>query len=108
SSISSPRDVTALIIEVQRYGKWHSQFTNASRLKTTYNEPQPEISPAAIELIRAASDQKGVTEKQVDALIASLESFVRDAPVITITLAAPASLAVKKTLVDWCRANLQP
>lgn len=108
STISSPRDVTTLIGEVQLYAKWHSQLTNASKLNAPYNEPQPEISSAALDLIRSISSQKPIGAQEIDTLITSLESLAKSAPVITITLAAPAPLAVKKKLVDWCREQIHP
>jgi len=108
SSVSSPQDLTALTTDVQSYAKWLSQYSIASKAKTSYSAAHPEITPAAIELIRAASDQKSITEKQVDELIADLESFAKTAPVMTITLAAPLSVGTKKTLVDWCRTSIHP
>jgi hypothetical protein len=107
-TISSPQDVTALTLEVQQYAKWYSQYNNASKRKVSYAEPQPEISPTASELIRAWGKQSPLTQSSLDDLIKELTKRVKNAPIMTITLAAPATSEVKKSLVAWARSNVNP
>jgi hypothetical protein len=105
-SVSSTQDLTSLILEIRSYAKWYSQYTTASKVKTTYKEAQPELSPTATELIRTWGKQSPLSQKSLDELISTLEKTVSHAPIMTITLAAPATTEVKRALVDWCRSNI--
>ncbi len=108
ASVSSPQDVTALSLEVQSYAKWYSQYANAAKLKATYKEPQPDITPIASELIRDWAKQSPLSGESLDQLIKELAEKTKLSPVMTITLAAPATSEVKKALVSWCRENINP
>lgn len=105
-SVSSTQDLTSLILEVRSYAKWYSQYTTAAKVKTKYQAEQPELSPTAAELIRTWGKQSPLSPKSLETLISTLEKTVTHAPVMTITLAAPATSEVKRTLVDWCRKNI--
>ncbi len=107
-TISSASDLTGLILEVREYTKWYNQYANASRVGAPYQIAQPELSPTASQLIRDWASQTQVSSKSLDELVAQLEHTKVHAPVITITLAAPATSEVKAQLVAWCRANLSP
>jgi F0F1-type ATP synthase delta subunit len=50
----------------------------------------------------------GPKKIRLDKLIETLEDYGTSAPIITITLAAPAPNSLKKTLIDWCRKNIAP
>lgn len=106
ASVSSAQDLTSLILEVRSYAKWYSQYATAAKVNTKYKEAQPELTPTATELIRSWGKQQALSQKSLDELISTLEKTAAHAPVLTITLAAPATSEVKRTLVDWCRANI--
>jgi hypothetical protein len=106
ATVSSTQDLTSLILEVREYAKWYSQYATAAKLKTKYKQEQPEITPTAGELIRIWNKESPLSQKSLDELIASLERTKKQAPVMTITLAAPATTEVKRALVDWCRKNI--
>lgn len=108
SSVSSTQDVTALSLEVQTYAKWYSQYANAAKMKVAYKEPQPDITPVASELIREWGKQNPLTPASLDQLIKELAHKTKSAPIMTITLAAPATSDVKSALVSWARENINP
>lgn len=108
STISSPSDLTALILDVRRYAKWFLEATVAGRVRALHQDPQPEISPAAADMIRAWASETPLTSQRLDELIVTLEMILKRAPVVTITLAAPAPAEVKRTLVNWCRQEIDP
>lgn len=105
-TISSPSDMTALIMEIRTYRQWYGQYANASRVDTTYHAPQPELSPVASEVIRDWATIEPLTAGRIDTLITELEHTSTTAPVITITLATAATTEVKRALVTWCRTNI--
>lgn len=106
SSVSSTHDLTALILEVREYTKWYLQYSNAVKVKTKYTQDQPEISPTASELIRSWNASSPLSGPSLDALIAELETIKKTAPTVSVTLAAPATSEVKKTLVSWLREHI--
>jgi len=67
---------------------------------------QPELSPAAVEVIRTWANKEQLTQSKIDELIKLLEKFKSTAPTLTITLAAPATGDIKQLLVEWCRKNI--
>ena len=105
-SVSSAQDLTSLTLEVRTYAKWYSQYATAAKVKAKYTTDQPELSPTATELIRAWGKQSPLSQKSLDDLITTLEKTATHAPIMTITLAAPATTEVKRALVDWCRTNI--
>lgn len=106
SSVSSPQDVASLTIEVQSYARWFSHASIKQQVKAGNIPAAPELSPAATEVIQAWSAQSELSQQVLDALINELGQFKKDAPSITITLAAPAPGDLKQTLVTWCRTNI--
>ena len=106
ASISSPSDVTALILEIRTYEQWYGQYANAQKAGSHYKEPQPELSPVASEVIRAWAVAAPLTQARIEELITSLEHIQTHAPVMTITLAAAATADVKRALVTWCREHI--
>ena len=106
ASISSPSDVTALILEIRTYEQWYGQYANAQRVGSHYKEAQPELSSVASEVIRAWAAAAPLTQARIEELITSLERVQKTAPVMTITLAAAATADVKRSLVTWCREHI--
>lgn len=107
-SVSSPQDVKALIMEVRGYARW---FSHASIKKQAGggNIGQPAaVSPAALSLIKNCNGGKALTQESLDKLVSDLADFEASAPQLTITLAAPPSAGLKKTLSGWCRQNVEP
>ncbi len=107
-TLSSSQDLAALILEIREYAKWYGQYSVASRVKAKFTTEQPELSAAAVEMIRDWGKEEALSQKRLDLLLSTLEKLKNKAPVITITLAAPATNEVKKTLVTWCRSNIAP
>jgi hypothetical protein len=76
----------------------------------------PTLTPAAKILLASWAAQvnagtnggQALTSANLDELVLELQDIIDMAPTITITLAAPASAGIKKSLVTWCRANIAP
>jgi hypothetical protein len=106
TSVSSPSDVASLILEVRDYATWYRQYAVASKVKVDYRTTQPELTPTASAVIRDWAKDEPLSPQRLDQLIEELETIAAEAPVITLTLAAPAPAEIKKALVGWCRTNL--
>lgn len=109
-SVSSPQDLKALILEIRAYARWysHNSVKKRLRLKARRMNEEPIMSPAAKALLHEWSNKTPLSQKNLDELLATLEGYEKTAPQLTITLAAPATSGLKKTLVAWCRNNVAP
>lgn len=109
-TVSSTEDLMALTLEIREYTTWFGQVVNARRAgANAAMPPQPQLSPAALEVLRQAKgDARELTPELLDALITLLDRMRAHAKTMTITLAAPATNEVKKELVAWMRANIAP
>lgn len=109
SDILSVQDLKAVILELQGYSKWaaHEGIKQRVSAKQTTSQP-PTLSPAGTTLMQAASGGKALTPAVLDQLIAELQAYTANSPLVSITLAAPASNGLKRELVEWCRQNIGP
>ncbi len=107
-TVASAQDLTALILEIKSYTKWYLHEMIKLRVSHKKNgaKDEPELSPAASELLREFSKQNPMTRQSLESLIKTLEDYSKHAPVVLFTLAAPVTAGVKKTLVGWCRNNI--
>ena len=108
NAVSSPQDLQALILEVREYAKWYNQSATKKRLNVKKTTEKPELSPATEELIRAVAAKQPLSISIIDDLVTTLQKLSHDVSQMTITLAAPPTLGVKKQLVAWCRENISP
>jgi hypothetical protein len=107
-SVSSPQDVTALSLEIHEYARWFSHNDIKKRVHARHASPSPDLTPAAKELIHTWEARGKLDVRSLDSLIKQLREHADKAPVMTITLAAPASGDLKQKLVGWCRKNVDP
>lgn len=111
-SVSSPQDLKALTLEIHDYARWFSHNAIKRRLhaRNKHRTAEPALSPAATAMLREWTEltKQSLTAKNLDQLIATLEDYADIAPQLTITLAAPPTNGIKKTLVAWCRQNISP
>jgi F0F1-type ATP synthase delta subunit len=105
-SVASQQDVEALLIEIKNYSNWflHEQIKIESNIK--HVSKSPELSSGAKTLFQEIFSKKSIGKDSLDSLIDTLNKYCDDAPIMTITLAAPVTNSVKETLVAWCRNNL--
>lgn len=106
SSVSSLQDVSGLQQEIREYSKWFAANAIKERVHAKNATPPPALSSGALELIRASGSKKLLDQRALDGLIAELEAAKKNAPTITITLAAPAGRDIKETLVASCRTHI--
>ncbi len=109
-TVSSTEDLMALTLEIREYATWFSQTANAARAGVSSDQkPQPQLSPAALDVLRQAKgDAHELTPDLLDSLTTLLDRMRAHAKTMTITLAAPATNEVKNELVAWMRANIAP
>lgn len=106
-TVISPQDLASVELEVKDYGRWfeHNQIKQRVGAKTS-SQP-PELSPAALELIRSCHDSGLLEQRHLDKLIDDLDKLKTSAASLTITLAAPAPRALKADIATWCRQNIK-
>ena len=104
--ISSVHDLQAVIAELKDYAKWQSRNSMRKLLKSSHETEAPFLSDSARNMMHQFGDKDLLIRSSLDQLISTLEHFAKNAPSITITLAAPATHLIKKQLVSWCRDNL--
>ncbi|MEP7204775.1 MAG: F0F1 ATP synthase subunit delta [Candidatus Saccharibacteria bacterium] len=107
-SVCSSQDLTSLLLEIRDYGRWFYHNGIKQRTNTKHAVLPPFLSPAGLELVRSCSGARLLDQPSLDKLIEQLETYEKNAPYLTITLAAPPSGDVKQTLVAWCRTNIGP
>lgn len=108
NNILSVQDLKSAILEIRSYTRWFSQESVKKRFSKTEQSQGPVISESATGTILQWHQDKEVSQESLDQLIESLEEYARTAHSITITLAAPASVNLKKDLANWCRQNIKP
>ena len=107
-SVASSQDVTALELEVREYARWFSHEAIKQRAHADHKSNEPILSDACKEFLASQGNKKSLDRNALDTLTKELEHYNRTAPVITLTLAAPATGSIRTSLVKWCRANIAP
>jgi F0F1-type ATP synthase delta subunit len=107
-SVSSPQDLTALLLEVQEYARWFAHEAVKKRVNAKHGQQAPVMSPMTTEFLRTWRAESSLTAQSLASLVKSLEDYKKTAPSLTLTLAAPPTSDVKRTLVAWCRINIAP
>lgn len=107
-SISSLQDLTTLQLELKEYARWFAHDAMKKRVSVVTTSAAPVITPAAQDILREWHIKHTMTQQSLDELIKMLDSYKKAATTITITLAAPPTTDIKKTLVSWCRINIAP
>lgn len=105
-SVASSQDVTALQLEVRDYARWFAHEAIKQRTHAKHTSEAPILSDACRELLRTRGGKKDLSQTDLDGLIKELEHYMRTAPTITLTLAAPVTSSIKTMLVKWCRTNI--
>jgi hypothetical protein len=108
NSVSSVQDLGSLILEVREYAKWYLQSSIKQQVRAGQIGEPPTVSSGAAQMVQAWSETEQLNQKSLDNLITTLETMKANAETLTITLAAPASGELRKTLVSWCRENIAP
>jgi hypothetical protein len=103
------QDVMALRSEVREYAHWfaHESIKKSFGSKRT-SAQQPELSPTTSEVLREWEAQNPLSRRSLDDLIEQITGYTNSAQTIIITLSAPPTSGLKKTLVAWCRQNVAP
>lgn len=108
SSVSSSQDLASTILELRDYARWFSHNAVKEHVHAQRASTPPDLSPAAVEIIKSRSDKNLLTPQVLDGLIAELEAFRSSAATLTITLVAPPTNDLRRQLVTWCRENISP
>lgn len=100
NDICSPQDLSDLTVEMREYAKWLKHETIKQKTGVKASNDSPALSPSGTKILN------GIDIAKIDDLIEALEDYAKNAPSITITLAAIPTVAVKEKLTKWCRNNL--
>ncbi len=106
NSISSPQDVSSLILEIHDYSKWFAHESTKMHVAVKHKSEAPIISDEASQIIQEWGGNKPLNQDILNSIINELNNYFKTASVINITLASPVNLSIKKTIVDWCRNNI--
>lgn len=106
ATVSTPQDVTALLLELQQYARWFAHNSIKAELNSKAASKPPILSENALAVVRSSTGKDLLGKQVLDELIAAIETHRTTAATVTITLAAPATADVKKALVGWCRDNI--
>jgi hypothetical protein len=107
-TISSTQDLMALKNEVRSFATWYAHESVKKNFDAKHVTDQPSLSVSASTVLRDWETQAPLSRRTLDELIDEITKYIDTAEVITITLAAPPTSAIKKTLVAWCRKNISP
>lgn len=107
-TVFSSQDLNGLILEIHEYTKWLQHESIKQRVNASKSSDHPVLTTAASDLIRQSNDGKDPSRAQLEDLIQTLKNYKDKAPSITVTLAAPPTVSVKRTLVTWLRENITP
>ena len=105
---TSPQELKTVISEVRKYARWFGQNAVKKRVSGTAPDALAVISQSAASLIRESASEKPLSSASLDELIVALEKLVSSLPCVTITLAAPVTQTLKKTLTTWFREQVRP
>ena len=105
-AVASPQDLGALLFEVRDYAQWYSHEFVKQRAGAKTPSAQPALSDLTSGVIRQWAGTTPLSSDSLSELITTLEQYSKTAPVITITLAAPAPAKLRSELTTWVRANL--
>jgi hypothetical protein len=107
-NLASRQDLKETILEIRRYAQWVAQGAIKKRLVGDDSAEPPVISQAAKDIIKQWEEGDTAAPKGLGQLVEALEEFESTASYISLTLAAPPPPSLKKTLVQWCRQNIDP
>lgn len=107
-SVCSPDDLTALILETREYAKWYEHELIKKRAGSTAKAVPPILSPTTGLFLHGLSQNGSLMRARLEQILSELDAYKKTAPTITLTLAAPATEHVKKTLTAWCRKEISP
>ena len=108
-AVSSPQDLQGLIHELRDYGRWYGANAIKKQVHAKHAAPdEPDLTPAAKAVLHDWTQANPMTRASLDDLASQLEHYLKNARVMSITLAAPATGGIKKELTAWCRNNISP
>lgn len=108
TELSSSQDLRAVTNQIRGYAHWLERSNVELKVTGKESEQSPAVSQAAAQIIKDWHGPNKIDRHSLDELMAALEDCLQRTPRIYITLAAPPSGELKKTLVDWCRRNIDP
>ncbi len=107
-SIATPEELVRATLEVKEYAKWFNQESIRRRVSKKKGPAAPELTEPARAIISHWGDGGPTDSRDMATLIKTLEDFKRHTETVTITLAAPVTSSLKRTLVAWCRSSISP
>jgi hypothetical protein len=106
ASIASPQDLKAAILEIHQYASWFAHTSVKKNLSVAADKEPAPMSPPALEILKQSLGKEPPSQESLDKIVEDLEAFAEAAPTMAITLAGMPTAGLKKTLVAWCRQNI--
>jgi hypothetical protein len=103
--MQSPDQVSGVLVELNQYISGLRDA--AARVKVGGKADKPEL-PGHLETLLKSTGVNTEDMPALEALAAHLETIIKDAPVMHITLAAPATRTLKRQLTVWFRTQVHP
>src|SRR5438105_2668466 len=107
-TVWSQQDLKALILQIHSYQSWLAQTSVKEHYGGGSAEHPPSVSQTAVNLIKDWGKEQEINQKSLDDLIAALNELEANTPYMSITLAAPPPNGLKKSIIAWCRENIDP
>jgi hypothetical protein len=105
-TISSTQDLKSLILEARQYSNWFSHNIIKDSPTSANQTDLFSLSTELKQLLEKWSIKNPINQKSLDELIKTLGIIANNSPQISITLAAVTGSSLQKSIVVWCRKNI--
>lgn len=107
-TVSSAQDLATLAREIGDYKRWFEHEAIKKRVNAKHKSEEPVLSTSVSDILHSLDTKEGIDQKSLDELTEMLVQYGKNAPTMTVTLAAPPTGSTKKTLISWSRENIAP
>lgn len=101
--VYSPDQLSTLVAELQTYRSQLRDLTVRAKATKSKQTETPEKSEVLANFLRNSDTRD---DKQLETLQHGLQTTLKNAPVMHVTLAAPAGLTLKRQLTVWFRTQI--
>jgi F0F1-type ATP synthase delta subunit len=102
--VYSPDQLSTLVADLQTYRSQLRDFAVRAKATKSKQTETPEVSEVLANFLRNSNVKDD--DKQLETLQHELQTTLKNAPVMHVTLAAPAGLTLKRQLTVWFRTQI--
>jgi len=96
------------MLEIRRYGVWQANYELKYKVTGKQANDPPSVSESTNILIQQWHGENQITKESISELISALDHFAQSTKRISVTLAALPAGNIRRTIVEWCRQNIDP